>query len=377
MKRTLCTVFSLLLLLLLFPSTYALGETVTSFSDDPKAIQAASNSVVMLSCYDQDGNLFATGSAFAAFEEGAFVTNYHVIEGAYSIKAQMETGLEFKISSILAFDAKKDIAILHTDAKTGLDSLPLGESSALERAEKVIAIGSPLGLINTISIGLYSGTVEDEHIYLQFSAPISEGSSGGALFNNHGEVVGITSASFTKGQNLNLAVPIEEVIMLYKSTDKSMAQSLATFYETAPTSSETTDIVSEDLRKFVDALNEEELAQRTNDDPSVGIFECGSDKNTIYYQFAMKSFKYVFESARNGDPESLNAYYQLLDSLPALESSLEKALRESMPEIKCKVILMVDSTSSNVAAIVEGGKIIYDTIDGKGTIPVGITPIEH
>lgn len=227
MKKAVCIIVAFILCAALIPSGYA--DTV-SFSDDPKAIQAASNSVVMLSCYDKDGNLFATGSAFAAFEEGAFVTNFHVIEGAYSIRAQMESDLEFKMSSVIAYDVEKDIAILHTDAKTGLGPLSLGDSSAMERAEKVIAIGSPLGLINTISIGLYSGTIRDERVYLQFSAPISEGSSGGALFNNRGEVVGITSASFTRGQNLNLAIPIEEAKELYEKTGTTTQMSLEEFY---------------------------------------------------------------------------------------------------------------------------------------------------
>lgn len=134
------------------------------------------------------------------------------------------------MSSVIAYDAEKDIVILHTDAKTGLDPLPLGDSSAMERAEKVIAIGSPLGLINTISIGLYSGTIKDERVYLQFSAPISEGSSGGALFNNRGEVVGITSASFTRGQNLNLAIPIEAAKELYEKSGTTTQMSLEEFY---------------------------------------------------------------------------------------------------------------------------------------------------
>lgn len=226
MKKTVGIILALVLCLSLIPHGFA---DAVSFSDDPKAIQAASNSVVMLSCYDKDGNLFATGSAFAAFEEGAFVTNFHVIEGAYSIRAQMETGLEFRITSVIAYDTEKDIAILHTDAKTGLDPLPLGDSSSMERAEKVIAIGSPLGLINTISIGLYSGTVKDERVYLQFSAPISEGSSGGALFNNRGEVVGITSASYTRGQNLNLAIPIDDVKTLYENTETEKRINLREF----------------------------------------------------------------------------------------------------------------------------------------------------
>ena len=232
MKRILCALLSFVLLITLFPFSYAVADDNLSFEDDPKAIQTASNSVIMLSCYDKNGNLYSTGSAFAAFEEGVFVTNYHVIEKeVYSIRASMESGLEFRITSVVAYDKDKDIAILRTEAKTGLAPLPIGSTAALERGEKVIAIGSPLGLINTLSIGLYSGTLKDDQVYLQFSAPISHGSSGGALFNNRGEVVGITSASFTEGQNLNLAIPIEEVVKLWDKRDTTKELSIPEFYE--------------------------------------------------------------------------------------------------------------------------------------------------
>ena len=231
MKRTVSLFLVFIFCFTITPFCYAVADN-TPFSDDPKAIQVASNSVIMLSCYDKNGELYATGSAFAAFEDGIFVTNYHVIEeGIYSIRAAMESGLEFTIPYVVAYDAEKDLAILRTEAKTGLEPLPIGSSADLERGEKVIAIGSPLGLINTLSIGLYSGTLKDEQTFLQFSAAISHGSSGGALFNDKGEVVGITSASFTEGQNLNLAIPIEDAIELWEERDETSALSVSDFYE--------------------------------------------------------------------------------------------------------------------------------------------------
>lgn len=129
------------------------------------------------------------------------------------------------------------------------------------------------------------------------------------------------------------------------------------------------------LQPLVDDLNAEEAAQRTEDDPSVGVFEVASAENTINYKFAMHIFQYVILMAQAGDAENLNAYNRLLDSLPALEVSLENALRESQPDLNVVVYLMSDEYSDEVTAVVENGEIIYDLVNGVGTAPKGITPI--
>lgn len=132
---------------------------------------------------------------------------------------------------------------------------------------------------------------------------------------------------------------------------------------------------SYDYQPIVDSLNAEEVAQRTEDDPSIGVFEVAKAPNTINYKFAMNIFQYVIMMAEMGDAESLNAYNRLLDSLPALENSLENALRESVPELNVDVLLMVDEYSNEVTAVVHNGQIIYDLVNGVGTAPEGITPI--
>ena len=205
-----------------------------NFSDDPNAISIASQSVVKLNCYNKNGELFATGSGFACFADNVIVTNYHVIEGgAYSIEVLAETGDTFEIAYVLATDEKMDIAILGTSAPHNLALLQPGDSSALQKGEKVVAIGSPLGLLNSVSTGVFSGYVyEDEIEVLQFTAPISSGSSGGVLFNNAGEVLGITFASYKEGQNLNLAIPISLVAQV--STDNPIT--MEEFYKAASSS---------------------------------------------------------------------------------------------------------------------------------------------
>ena len=226
----------ILLLALLVFGVIAIGFYLSGrvarkpFVDNADAIGKAAQSVVMFYCYDEEGELFATGSGFAAFDNGVFITNYHVIEEAYRIIAQTESGASFECQSVIAYDSEKDIAILRSDEETHFPVLPLGSTINLAKGAKVVAIGSPLGLINTVSTGIYSGIVkEGEMDYLQFSASISSGSSGGALFNESGEVIGVTSASYIEGQNLNLAIPIEQVIALWNGRTKAL-YSIADYY---------------------------------------------------------------------------------------------------------------------------------------------------
>lgn len=184
------------------------------FADNPAKIETASKSVVKINCYNSRGDLSATGSGFAMFEDGIIITNYHVIENeAFNVELTLEDNTTHKVNTVVAVDKENDIAILKSEKDLGLSLLEKGDTKKLKKGEKVVAIGSPLGLINTVSTGVFSGFIQNE--VLQFTASISNGSSGGALFDNEGKVLGITFASFKEGQNLNLAIPIEMVVDLW------------------------------------------------------------------------------------------------------------------------------------------------------------------
>ena len=130
-----------------------------------------------------------------------------------------------------------------------------------------------------------------------------------------------------------------------------------------------------ELQSMVDSLNEEENAQRTADDPSVGIFELGKEPNTIIYKLSMQYFQYVVMMAQAGDQEHMNAYNRTVEYLPPVEVNLENALRESMPELNVLVYMMEDEYSSKVIAVVDNGEIVYDSVNGVGTAPSDVTPI--
>ena len=182
------------------------------FSEDTDAIDAADASVVTVFCYDMDEELTATGSGFVAFDGQTVVTNYHVMKSAYSCKITTNQDVSYEVAGILAFSKERDIAILKLEKDTELEPLTFGSSDDLKKGAHILAIGSPLGIKNTVSTGVISGrpTIDSIEV-LQFTAPISEGSSGGALFDEDGNVVGVTFASYVDGQNLNLAIPIELV----------------------------------------------------------------------------------------------------------------------------------------------------------------------
>lgn len=200
---------------------FVLKDIITPFIENEKLIAEADASVVKIFCYDDKGEEIATGSGFVLYNDSTIITNYHVIEEAHSAKITTSQDITYNIKSCKQLFEEEDIAILLTDKPTGLIPLTAGDSNAIQKGEKVLAIGSPLGIKNTISDGVLSGRIMDGNMdILQFTAAISSGSSGGALFNDQGEVIGVTFASFEEGQNLNLAIPINFVKDIYNVNAK-------------------------------------------------------------------------------------------------------------------------------------------------------------
>ena len=129
------------------------------------------------------------------------------------------------------------------------------------------------------------------------------------------------------------------------------------------------------IQELVDALNAEELAQRTADDPYIAVFEVAKEPNTIHYKLAMDYFQYVISTAMTGEAEFVEAYNRILNSIPPIENSLEGMIHETSPELNVVVIVMYDQLSSNAAAVIDNGGIIYDVVNGVGTEPTGLAPI--
>ena len=167
-----------------------------------------SKAVVIIEALDERGSVTGQGSGFIVTSQGAVVTNLHVVQGASSLRVKLPGGDTYKTSDLVDVDETKDIAIVKVKGFK-LPVVTLGDSDKAETGEPVVAISSPEGLVNSISTGVLSGVRRfDTHRVFQITAPISQGSSGGALFNSRGEVIGIITFLFKSGQNINFAVPI-------------------------------------------------------------------------------------------------------------------------------------------------------------------------
>ena len=186
----------------------------------------AINYVGEILVYDKNGNHIGTATGFVYSSDGKIITNFHVIDGAYSAKITIN-GTTYKITTVLAYDRGIDLAIVKVNAKFSnyaiicKNEVPVGSA--------VYAIGSSRGLTNTFSQGIvtYYNRVVDGVSHIQHDASITNGNSGGPLINEYGEVIGINTWGITDSQNLNFAVFTAELDNLEYGTPLTFTK----FYE--------------------------------------------------------------------------------------------------------------------------------------------------
>jgi len=164
-------------------------------------------SVVKIVIYDITGAQRGQGSGFF-ISPRKIITNAHVVDGAYSAEVFSDEGY-YDLITILNVDKSVDLALLGVDAKNEVP-LQTDPATELKPGQRVIAIGNPFGLEQTLSDGLISAVrMFDQLQILQITAPISPGSSGGPLLNEQGRVIGVVSATLLEGQNLNFAIGVQ------------------------------------------------------------------------------------------------------------------------------------------------------------------------
>ena len=157
------------------------------------------------------------GSGFIISSDGLIVTNNHVIDGATTVKVKFADGSEYD-AKVVGTDPLTDIALLDIEG-SNLPTVTFGSSAAMRVGDEVIAMGNPFGLGGTVTTGIVSA--KDRNInagpfdeFIQTDAAINRGNSGGPLFNDRGEVIGVNTAIFSPNgasAGVGFAVPSDLV----------------------------------------------------------------------------------------------------------------------------------------------------------------------
>ncbi len=253
---------------------------------------------IQVSTYDGD----YIGSGFFLYS-GVIVTNYHVIEGAYDIKVITHNKTEYKVEKILGYDEKLDLAILTIDAVT--DHIPLCKDG-IEVGEDVYTLGSPRGLTGSLSKGIVSAYPREIGgvNYVQVTAPISGGNSGGPLLNAYGELIGINTFIILESQNLNFAVEASQWLDMNLNSPMKADD----FYAANKKADEPIPVV-EDTTKSGNVATAQEIGHRSMVTGSIG----GANFGDVYY-FKVNESKSVYAYLRVDGIEQEKAFLTIVDA---------------------------------------------------------------
>lgn len=215
--------------------------TLTASAMSPTEIASkCTPAVFYLELLSKTGTVIGSGSGFFINSSGLAVTNYHVISNMVSAKITTKDGKTYDVAGVYDYSEANDLALIQIRG-SGFPYLDIGDSSSIQTGSSIYAVGYPGGIAQTFTQGSITNTsyLLDGVNYILIDASISAGSSGGALLNSHGQVIGVTSLYFSGTQNLNAAVPINLVNNL--SSTKTLIPLAAlfaksfTYYASYPT----------------------------------------------------------------------------------------------------------------------------------------------
>lgn len=182
----------------------------------PEIVKDQGDAVVFLRVTARDGER-RLGTGFIVRRTGEILTNLHLVNNAKTMTVKLRNEDVYDEVTLLETDPRRDIALIKVRG-WNLPIVRLGNSDLIQVGERVMAIGNPRGLEQTVTDGLISAIRDTGKGYklFQMSVPISTGSSGGPLFNMAGETIGITAAYVEGGQHLNFAIPINYGLALLR-----------------------------------------------------------------------------------------------------------------------------------------------------------------
>ncbi|MBS2025758.1 MAG: trypsin-like peptidase domain-containing protein [Deltaproteobacteria bacterium] len=167
------------------------------------------------------------GSGFVFDAAGYVLTNYHVVANGTRIQVSFDDGSDF-VAKVVGTDPGGDLAVLKIEARRTFPAAPLGSTQDLMLGEPAVAIGNPLGLNHSVTVGAISAlhrTVRAEgrsyYDFIQTDASINPGNSGGPLLNADGDVIGINSAVFAGAQGIGFAIPIDRALRVARELVRS------------------------------------------------------------------------------------------------------------------------------------------------------------
>jgi S1-C subfamily serine protease len=203
---------------ILMASSLLLAALTAHAKTASEIYEQAAKSTVVVGNFDAKGKQQSMGSG-VVMPDGDVVTNCHVVKGASRLTVRV--GQTERPAALRYSDWDRDVCALSSNGLNA-PSATVGSSKTLKVGAKVYAIGAPKGLELTLSDGIVSSLRDLEGgRYIQTTAAISPGSSGGGLYDDNGALVGLTTFYFTEGQSLNFAVPIDWVKDLPKRTIKT------------------------------------------------------------------------------------------------------------------------------------------------------------
>lgn len=219
------------------------GKLLGASSFVREAVRSVGPSVVRIDCerdipqmvtmfapenFREGDTMKVSGSGFVVSSDGFILTNAHVVEGAKKTTISLSNGRSFK-AVVVALDELTDLAVLKAEVTPSdskyLTIAPLGDSAKLQSGDWVIAVGCPVGLDFTVTLGIVSspkrsamevGATHLKGSYIQTDAALNSGNSGGPLVNDIGEVVGINTMVRTNTEAIGFAIPINRARAIYE-----------------------------------------------------------------------------------------------------------------------------------------------------------------
>jgi len=192
------------------------SNTTAVFENVEDGVVHVEARIIDKSPYEEIVVAAGAGSGFFVDHEGRILTSYHIVNGMNEVDVVLSGGRRYH-ALLVGTAPQLDLALLQIDAPEGeIRPIPMGNSKTVRVGQKAIAIGNPVGLHNTITVGVISGVNRDagmvatdlDDALIQIDAPLNPGNSGGPLLNSAGEVIGINAAIFKGTESVGFAVPI-------------------------------------------------------------------------------------------------------------------------------------------------------------------------